>query len=428
MESGLVNMHVCVAKAACLLGEFNVCKKSLAFASSKLNSNNAIEPSSKESKVALIDVQEVSKNEKSNDIKKTIGGKRSWKGSGDKNENFEGDKRMASLLLYKEHTKVELESEIKLIDSYVSNVSKALNLLKNNQYDKKCLSVLLIIPYFLKVYSFDYFDSVKSINTENTDVVDVFDAKNIENNNESFVNIVANTIKNKFGLKNLIKNFLEHSKIIQLFDVEIKKILFSLFNEHDGVNKLKINKKNKKKIDKKSEIVDKAIDNNEKILNYFENKNCVEYEVLNFYLNFSNIIKEKFDINNKIKFSSFFEIPIQIKKAFEFFLLNNKIDDIFFQNFYQSLLLSNADNTNDQNSIKTKKTKKLIKMEICSGAGEWAVEQVKNNFFIIFYCLLRLKIIYNNNNNNNNNSIIKNEIIITINNNCINIALINNKK
>jgi hypothetical protein len=106
MSSGLVNMHLNIARAAAILGDWSTCKKSLSFADSFLKGEGGNSSSSSSS--GDIDASD----------KTVLGGKRAWK-SGER----ESDSRETSLVMFREHSKEETLLQISLIEGEIPSFS-----------------------------------------------------------------------------------------------------------------------------------------------------------------------------------------------------------------------------------------------------------------------------------------------------------------
>jgi pentatricopeptide repeat protein len=106
MSSGLVNMHLNIARAAAILGDWSTCKKSLSFSDSFLKSEGISGSSSGIN----------NDNDDNNDKTVVVGGKRAWKST---NGERESDSRADSLAMFREHSKEETLLQISLIEGTV---------------------------------------------------------------------------------------------------------------------------------------------------------------------------------------------------------------------------------------------------------------------------------------------------------------------
>jgi pentatricopeptide repeat protein len=141
MASGMVNMHVNMARAAALLGEWKTCRKALVAASAALESSDDTD------RIPTVDAAESENTKKS-----VTGGKRAWKsgpGAGQREEQGGGDehdqRRLQSLELFQQHSREEMRSEVGAIEEFVTRMS---------QKATQASPFSHLYPFFLRIFSF----------------------------------------------------------------------------------------------------------------------------------------------------------------------------------------------------------------------------------------------------------------------------------
>lgn len=125
--SGIANMHVNMARAAAVLGEWKTCKKSLIAASTAIDAKSDTTDANTESSTTQAVVQG-----------KNTGGKRAWKAAEDVDA-----RRAESLELYQQHSKEELKAEIKNIELFMDRM-------KASSTD----SFQYFFPYYFRFFPF----------------------------------------------------------------------------------------------------------------------------------------------------------------------------------------------------------------------------------------------------------------------------------
>lgn len=127
--SGLAGMYVNIARAAAVLGDWKVCKKSITTALA------AIDKAADSTTTATAEDEEDVDGKTQLKTEKNTGGKRAW------NSEEVDERRAESLELYREHLKAELKAELAIIEEFMERMKASQ--LSSFQY---------IFPYFLRIF------------------------------------------------------------------------------------------------------------------------------------------------------------------------------------------------------------------------------------------------------------------------------------
>lgn len=304
MASGIANMHLNIARASALLGEWKTCRKALTATTSVLNSNNSADEEKSNEDDFTADQPAASESAAS--MKKTVlGGKRAWKSGPGAEEADEVDaRRLQSLEMFREHSREEMLNEIRIIEEFVLRRMK-----------ESASALQYMFPYFLRIFSFS--SDVSAVGSEIAD-----GSSSGNSGNEKVLADMFHDIHNKFGLGPFVKK-LTNQTIQTIIADSIKSAAVASTTEPAAVAASSAGSKKEKK-GKQQEVKGPVAINTPDAAFAREQVETLQERL-------SQMINEK----GKLNFGTIFGCA---------------------------------------SSSSSKKP--LLKMEICSGAGEWAVAQV----------------------------------------------------
>ena len=292
MNTGLSSMHIHIARAAVLLGELKICRRSIQAAKDALKVD--------ETMINQEQQDSTTKDEKEEDGKSiavavAAGGKRAWKtGSGG-----EDDTRAQSLVLFRQHKIGELQAELATIESFLEKRTS-----KSADY---------LLPFFFRVLSF-HATSASASTTKDEDAE--------EKNASAASSKLVDSVCTRFGMDTYLSRL----------DVESSSNSSSSGNATSGVA---ANEKTTENNDKKKEQPGQGKGKGKKASSKAKNQSVIEI---------AKVANEKQEAVMK---------KFQVRDKFASFL--NDGNTINFHEIFG--------NEHD------------LKLEICSGAGEWAVAQ-----------------------------------------------------
>jgi pentatricopeptide repeat protein len=343
LRNGLPSMLVHLARSAALSGDFKLAKKTLQQARSVLEEEIAVAVASE----GLVEVTELDLEGTenmpaiTNKNKDVMGGKRAWKSQGDTTLSTD-QRRNQSLLLYREHIREEWKQEIQLLSQFIETRQRALTL-SSTSPSQDALDFLT--PYFFRMMSFDSnmnygaMDSTVSIFTA-TGAYNTISAQDLRR--QIFVSLCY-----KFGLDALMK------KCTGYYCAE----LIAAGNDTASIKDIK---DKKQKSSKSSSSVSSLLTSLVEMINSPPSNlsgvaiNPVENaKAITFAQGLYQAVNSYFDDDGKLRF------------------------DMIFR----------------QDSTSTDLITKPIKLEVCSGAGEWGVTQVSGCFVLNVYMISNFPII-----------------------------------
>ena len=330
----VATMKLCIARACGATGDWKGCRKALKGITSALEEEEKIQTSSWFSTDAIDgttsghrddDNNEINNEEDNNSddeeipykkIRSVTGGKKSWKGSG------EDESRLESLRIYRQHKRSELKKEMKSLEQFLEHFSK-INTGKgaNHEWCKAMLA------RYGRMFSFPINHEINTdndaISTNNNNDSNNINAAAAATNSESIlsreecIEEILGILRSRLGLGNLLK---------KIYPITSTASTTPTSSSNTDVKNNKINNKSKNKTD---------IYSKEQFLAELNR------DGIRAWKDFENRINKSINTEGYLDFNVIFSANVVEK---------------------------------DENKNKKEKP---IKMEICSGAGEWAIAQAK---------------------------------------------------
>ena len=325
MSSGMANMYICLARSQALLGNRKQCLKALRGATDLLE-RSEIETIQRELQSNEYHDSN-NKDTSSNEIQVT-GGKRAWKSStavhSDEHDDGGDSAREQSLEIYKEHVRAELLQEVDVIRNFFVSRPQAFRFLQ------------CTLSHLSQVFYFDYKCHINNDNGVATLVSDLF----------------LSLIK-KFGLLQLLRHeYLDNGDAIKkrnniaLYDIhtgETKPLSSKLSKEKSGNNIIQSKKKKKVKQILFSNVPSPS--------NYWEVE--TDISLIPVLEKLKKEYSKSFDSQGKFDFNELFGLQ---------------------KKFSHDVKAGGVSRDNEEVN-----TDLPVYLEVCSGAGEWVVDQANHN-------------------------------------------------
>lgn len=132
MASGMMNIQLCTARAAAILGDFKVCRKAIAATRAELAKDRPLADGGDSSG------------------KEVLGGKRAWRASKAAEEHEGNSSRDESLQIYREHQRGEAAQELDKMEAFLKKREEE-NGSTASDIDK---ALLYVLPHYRKLFSF----------------------------------------------------------------------------------------------------------------------------------------------------------------------------------------------------------------------------------------------------------------------------------
>ncbi len=315
-QSGMISVNINLARAAGLSGEYKLAKKCLQQAINLIDATPAVAPGEE-------DYGEVddAADQDGNPKKTVLGGKRAWKSKSNGSLSVD-EKRNQSLRLYREHIREEWKYEVEALTKFVDHRIASASV--QSAFD-------FIYPFFCRILSFDS-NMVYSTDDSTGSIFNSVGTRNpvvVADVRKQ----VFNSLCYKFGLDALLK------KSCNFCSAE-------LLASHTGNDM-------SSSMDKQLRVSSKKV------------SNVSLADMINFQPNPSVTVKT-------IDKDKYGKIIDRLKT------LQSRVDSYFdaegylnFSNIFPSLL-----GHHPNGEITPSVASGVVKLEICSGAGEWAVTQV----------------------------------------------------
>jgi pentatricopeptide repeat protein len=326
LQSGVISININLARAAALLGEYKLSSKCLQLVLTTLESSTA----DRQDLADDADVDgDVAADSCSNMQKTVMGGKRAWKSTGDSTLSID-DKRNQSLILYREHIREEWKQEAHILSQFLQDRQISGN--KQSAFD-------FLYSFYFRILSFDS----NLVYATNDSTGSIFTSVGVQNeiNVEDVRNQIFNALCYKFGLDALVHKASNH---------HISELLALQTGESGAESSSSKNHGKKNNSGKKNSNVSLA-----DMINFPPIQNGGQMKVV-----------------NKDTSGKFIDAVHSLKLT-----VNSYFDSNGFLNFPKIFPTLMSDESNSDQSVHKPR---LVKLEICSGAGEWAVSQVSDEF------------------------------------------------
>jgi pentatricopeptide repeat protein len=358
IDNSLISMNMNLLRALSLLGELKLVRKTIQSVQSLLGRYEEFLVKNGDSTLVAADGTTTGEKKKF-----VTGGKKAWKeshqpeGSGATASNAMLDRRSESLVIYRRHQVEEWKYDLSIIENFINQQFPFESSSTNNTKGDLGLTTLrkqsfdMLFPYFFRLVAFDE-ERVTSDFLSNDKESE--GSTSSRDNKSYFSRHILEGLYHKFGLNNLFQTFFQYS---------VEDILSAIINQKDSASSMI----SSSQIDLQSFLSFSSIQQ-QSIGNSKGAKKT------------NSSVKSKIDLNQP-QVQQILKLVEELLKAIIAYFAKKESpsqEGKAFIDFNDTYHLSQLARRRDQSasSSSTAAKKPHVKLEICSGTGDWAIAQV----------------------------------------------------